>query len=186
MTQENDYLLLQQLKNDNQKAFKQIFDAHYDGVCRAIGKLIPDQALAEELTQNVFIQFWNKRHQLQIKGTIAPYIRRMGINEALAQLRKKQHTFQELPVQENATANSVEETYLQNELQGEIKKAVNELPQRCKTIFVLSRFEQLSHKEIGEKLDIKPKTVENQITIALKTLRKALKNYLRSLLFLFF
>ena len=64
------------------------------------------------------------------------------------------------------------------ELQSVIDQAVDQLPERCRLVFVLSRFEQMSHKEIANQLDISPKTVENQITKALKILRETLGPYL--------
>jgi RNA polymerase sigma-70 factor (ECF subfamily) len=81
---------------------------------------------------------------------------------------------------ENPSIYSSEEIYLQNEMQEHIDQTIDGLPHRCKLIFLLSRFEALSYKEISVQLDISPKTVENQISKALKIIRKALQKYSES------
>lgn len=185
MPTDKNTILLERLKANDQKALKTIFDEHYPTVYKAVYRLITDQGISQELTQNVFIQFWEKRHKIEITGVLAAYLRRMGINQALEYLRRKKYEIQEISEADSGLTTSAEDIYMDGELQTQINKAVDTLPDRCKTVFVLSRFEQLSHKEIGQKLDISPKTVENQISLALKSLRKLLKNYLQSFLFFF-
>lgn len=185
MPKDKNSILLERLKNNDQQALKTIFDEHYPTVYKAIYRLVNDQGISQELAQNVFIQFWEKRHKIQITGVLGAYLRRMGINQALEQLRRKKHEIREISEADSGITTSAEDIYMDGELQAQINKAVETLPDRCKTVFVLSRFEQLSHKEIGQKLNISPKTVENQISIALKSLKKLLRNYLQSFLFFF-
>lgn len=183
MTPENNNDLLQRLKKDDKSALKVIFQEHYSVVYRAIYRIVSDLGIAEDLSQDVFMRLWEKRHKIDIQGVLGAYIRRMAVNEALGYLRKnKKYRIEEVADYHSPLTISGEDTYLDNELQTEVNKAIETLPPRCKAVFMLSRFEELSYKEISQKLDISPKTVENQISKALKTLRKALKSYLSSFL----
>jgi len=178
--------LLERLKKDDRNALKEIFKEHYTMVYRAIYRLIPDVGITEDLAQDVFMKFWEKRYQIQIDGAVGAYIRRMAINEALGYLRKhKKYSIEAVEEKHSPLTRSGEDAYMNQELQAEISKAIETLPPKCKTVFVLSRYEELSYKEISQKLAISPKTVENQISKALKILKKALKGYLASLLFFF-
>ena len=97
-----DSKLLESLKNSEQSALKSIFEAHYPMVFRSIYRLIPDTALAEDLSQEVFLKLWEKRLKINIKSSIAAYIRKMSVNEALGQLRKNKKM--QCPVQKHQTA----------------------------------------------------------------------------------
>jgi RNA polymerase sigma-70 factor, ECF subfamily len=180
-------ILLKRLKANDQKALKIIFQEHYPDVYRATFRLISNKAVAEDLTQDVFIRFWEKRHQITIKDALGAYLRRMGINEALGFIRKnKKYNFEEIAEHHSATICSSEDIYLELELQNEINKAIDSLPAGCRTVFMLSRFEQLSYREISNKLNISPKTVENHISKALKKMRFAINTYLGCSVIFFF
>lgn len=108
------------------------------------------------------------------------------MNRALNHLRDQKIRFAEedaAPVQESYLAGA-QQLIEAEQLQSRIDQAIDGLPARCRVIFVLSRFEELSYKEIAEHLDISPKTVENQIAKALRLLREALAAYLPALLLL--
>ena len=104
----------------------------------------------------------------------------MAVNEALAYLRSNKRFQQEEFSMDVVTGEdaSAEEQYLHSELQERVTAAIDSLPPKCRTIFQLSRFEELTYREIAERLDISVKTVENQMSKALKVLRVKLKNYL--------
>lgn len=160
-----------------------IFKAHHHQVCRAIYRLIRESATMEDLAQNVFIRFWERRHSIRINGCVGAYLRRMGINEALAHLRRHQrHRTEEWTGQADTGSGnwacSCEQLYLYAELQSEIREAIEQLPPRCRTIFQLSRQQGLTYREIANQLSISVKTVEHQISKALKILRLELNVYL--------
>ena len=187
MPEDKNTNLLKRLKADDQSALKIIFQEHYPMVYRAIYRLLSDQGMAEDLAQDVFMRLWEKRHQINIKGALGAYIRRMAVNEALGYIRKnKKYHIEEIGEQHSPISTSGEDLYMDNELQSEVNRAIDTLPPKCKTVFMLSRFEDLSYKEISQKLEISPKTVENQISKALKTIKKVLKSYLNVFLCLFF
>lgn len=161
-------------------AFKAIFSTHYKDVCRVIYRYVGDPGLTEDLGQEVFVRLWQKRDKVEISSNLGAYLRRMAVNEALAHLRKKTR-FQadELPVHlPGHVAAGADDELAADELQHRINTVVASLPDRCRLIFELSRYEDLSNREIAEQLDISVKTVENQMTKALRTLREALADYL--------
>ena len=171
---------LQKLQSGDKKILREIFEAHYPMVVHTIYKMVPDRMLAEDLGQEVFIKLWEKRNQIQVNSNLGGYLRRMAINEAIAHLRKKSR-FQAEEIEERHIKDhepDVAQQLFGKELKTKIQMAIEALPPRCRTIFVLSRQEELSYREIAEKLSISIKTVENQMGKALKNLREALQGEL--------
>lgn len=171
---------LEQIRSGDRTAFQALFRHYYPDVCRTVHRYIVDPGLTEDLAQEVFVRFWEKRERINIESNPGAYLRRMGVNEALAHLRKKTR-FQadELPLHlPGKYADSADEQLGVDELQGRIDGAVAKLPERCRLVFQLSRYEELSNREIAEQLDISIKTVENQMTKALRSLREDLSDYL--------
>ena len=172
---------LTKIQQGDRTALQAIFDRFYELVCKTIFRFVQDPGLTEDLAQEVFIRFWEKRESIHIDSNLGAYLRRMAVNEALAYMRKKsRYQADELPIhlpgQQAAAADQALET---EELSKSISIAINSLPPRCRTIFQLSRFEELTYREIGEQLDISIKTVENQMGKALKVLRVKLGAYLK-------
>ena len=172
--------ILNRMKLDDRSALKELFETYYPMVCQAIRRFVHDKATCEDLAQEVFLRFWQKRHKINIDSSLSAYLRRMAVNEALAYHRKNKRYQEEefTPGMEKDTAPGAEEQFLHGELKDNISSAINTLPPKCRTVFQLSRFEELSYKEIAEKMNISVKTVENQMSKALKILRVQLRNYL--------
>lgn len=175
---------LKQLRADDKSALKSLFQLHYQEVCRTILRFVSDKNQAEDLAQEVFIRLWQKRHLLEINTSFGAYLHRMAINESISFLRKvkrreeKAQFLIESPLPSAYDSSDGEELLLQQELKESVNTAIDGLPPRCRAIFQLSRFEQLSYREISEKLDISIKTVEHQMGKALKILRVVLKHHL--------
>jgi DNA-binding CsgD family transcriptional regulator len=108
----------------------------------------------------------------------------MASNEGLGYLRRNKRWEQEPfePGHEPGVDDSAEERFLHNEMKASITAAINELPPKCRVVFQLSRYEELTYKEIAEQMDISVKTVENQMGKALRVLRVKLQQYLHVLL----
>ena len=159
---------------------KELFDAHYRQVCAAIHRLVGERGITEDLAQQVFIRFWEKRETIEITTSAGAYLHRMAINEALGWLRsKKNQPHEEItattPFGEERDA---EQNFLHGELEDKIKQAVDTLPPRCRAVFQLSRFEEKSYQEIADEMGISKKTVEHQMGKALRVLRELLGPYL--------
>lgn len=185
MPTEDHTQILNRLRNDDQSALQELFDQCYLPVCTTIRRFIKDHALVEDLAQEVFVRFWEKRNTLQINSSLNGYLRRMAINEALGYLRKNKVHIEELDPQTNKElAPDVEKQLLHSELEDKIRAAIDNLPPRCRTVFQLSRFEELTYQEIADKMEISIKTVENQMGKALRVLREQLKQYLNLILWI--
>jgi RNA polymerase sigma-70 factor (ECF subfamily) len=172
------------LRSEDSGALRSIFDAYYAMVRHTTGRLVTDTSLADDLAQEVFIRLWQKRAELQIEGSLGGYLRRMAINEALAHLRRKQLlVFEERPEQQALPAyERTDGALLQGELQQAINQAINALPSGCRAVFQLSRQESMTYQEIATQMNISVKTVENQMSKALKILRAKLAGYFSWLL----
>ena len=172
--------ILSRLQSDDAAFMKDLFQDHYLMVCKTIYRFVSDHSLTEDLAQEVFIRLWQKRYELNITHSFVAYLRRMAVNEALGHIRKnKRSRTDELdPALHDGMENGTEDQFFHGELKDRVTIAINTLPPRCKAIFQLSRFEEMTYKEITEKMDISIKTVENQMGKALKILREKLKGYL--------
>lgn len=183
MSQEFGYTdekLLQLLQEDSERAIDLLFRAHYSYLCRVVYRIIPDSNLVEDLVQDVFYELWKKKDTLQIKSTVRGYLKRAAVNKSLNYVRDQKMKFddaQEGDIVQKDTQFSIQKQMEGAEMQQIINKAIDDLPERCRIIFVLSRFEEMTYQEIADSLDISIKTVENQISKALKQLRISLAPY---------
>lgn len=178
--------IIDRLKANDRTALRDIFQQEYLPVCKTISRFIRDKNLVEDLAQEVFLRLWDKRQKINITSSLPAYIRRMAINEALGHLRKSKR-FEEEEINPEFSLgedNSAEDSFLYNELQGNIMTAIDSLPPKCKAVFQLSRFEDLTYQEIADRMGISIKTVENQMGKALRVLRAKLQNYLTLMILL--
>lgn len=174
---EQNWLIL--LSEGNEKGLKLIFDQYYKYLLVTASNYVSDTEKAKDIVQDVFFELWKKRDQLNIQN-LKSYLRRATINRSLNHI-KSDKRFQwgdeAMDSQREDTSITADQTLEINDLQDVINLAIESLPERCQLIFKMSRIEQLTHKEIAQKLDISPKTIENQMTKALKTIRNAVRQY---------
>lgn len=133
---------------------------------------------ADEIVNDTFMIIWEKRNELKLDASLKPFLYTIVRNKSLNLLKKKKLDLAEFtedfePISEYPSAIEVIEAKQTEEL---VSTLMNQLPPKCKQIFVLSRKEFLSNKEIAAILDISEKTVENQITIAIRFIRNGLVN----------
>lgn len=175
----NESHLLQKLKADDQNAFDQLFKQYYKYLVVIAYKYIKDDHLSKDLVQEVYMDLWKRRASIEIEQSLKYFLRRAVINRSLATIRKNSRiTLDESAgLNESTRDNETEASFQMKELNEVLESAYGKLPPRCLEIFKLSRQEGLSHKEIAAKLDISTKTIENQMTKALKVIRATLKEY---------
>ena len=173
--------LLVTLQAGDITAFEMIFKTYYQPLCNYAYSFVHDRDESEEIVQATFLSVWEKKDNLTIHTGVKPYLYAMVRNAALNVLKhekiKQQHATVELAVAERSV-ESVTRTVMASELEDRIYKALNKLPEQCRLVFKLSRFEELKYAEIAEQLNISIKTVENQMGKALKIMREQLKDYL--------
>jgi RNA polymerase sigma-70 factor (ECF subfamily) len=177
----NEGQLAQSLASRNEASFEKVFKTHFKNLNAYACAIIKDEAAAEEAVQQVFFRLWERSESISISGSVAAYLYRAVYNESLNYLKHKkvrsaygQHVGH---IMKNISDNAGKGLGLK-ELEGRLEQAMNELPEQCRTIFQLSRFEELRYREIANFLGISIKTVENQMGKALKILRVKLVDFL--------
>lgn len=175
-----DQELLALLRKNPDRGIEQIFRQYYAYVCQAVYRILPDEVLVEDICQEVFLELWRRRSRLEVKTSLSAYLRRAAVNRTLNYLRDQKITFDEdsdeLPLTSQMTG--VVQDLEAKEMEELIDRAIDQLPERCRLVFVLSRFHEMSYQQIADELDISVKTVENQISKALKYLRETLGPHL--------
>ena len=176
-TEYTDPELLNLLKDHKEEAIDILFRRYYSYVCKSAYRIIPDGNLVEDLAQDVFFELWKKRDQLKINTSVKAYLKRAVINKALNYIRDKKMKFDDHEKFPEAISKgaSAQEIMEESEMEKVIHAAIDRLPERCRIVFCLSRFEEMTYQQIADKLDISIKTVENQISKALKYLRSELR-----------
>ena len=171
-----DITLLQDLKKGDKKALTRLYDNYWKSLYISSYNLLRNKELCEEIIQDVFIELWNNRINLQIKISLKAYLYACVRYKVFAEFRKKKFDQVELFDDLNARfQHATPETALMHaELVAQINSVVDMLPEKCREVFILSRNQQLTHKEISEQLSISTKTVENHITFALRFLKSNL------------
>lgn len=172
-----DMVLLQSVAAGDKQAFRLLFDRYFTPLCRFMYLFIKDREQVEELAVDIFMHLWTNRGNLGIRDNLKSYIFCMARNKCLNIMRKKKRTvwFEEVDfdiyIREESLCEAEELMYV-------IEEAVCRLPEKCREVFRLSREQGMPNREVAEKLNISVKTVEGQITKALKSIREQLvKNY---------
>lgn len=184
---ESEDELIERLNSRDEAAFEQVFKQHYKTLHAYAFTLVKDDDIAEEMVQNVFYKLWERSAGLNITSTIAAYLFRAVHNESLNHLKhlkvRSQHQLYVSHREESHTDTATKKLQLK-ELEKRLHTALTELPEGCRTVFQLSRFEELRYSEIADVLGISIKTVENQMGKALKLLRTKLAGFL-TVIFIF-
>ena len=187
MNKLSDQELITILQKGNDQAIDILFRRHYSFVCQAVYRILKDGNTAEDIAQEVFFGLWKKRETLNITISVKAYLKRAAVNKSLNFIRDQKIKFddkeEQLPILSSNQSTTQQELEAED-LQKKIDEAIDSLPEKCRLVFTLSRFEEMSYKEIAEHLDISIKTVENQISKALKVLRTELGSFLSVVLLL--
>ncbi|WP_418310485.1 RNA polymerase sigma-70 factor [Phocaeicola sp.] len=188
-------LIVEQLKNGNEDAYKYIYDYHYVLLCHIANQYLNDNFLSETIVGDVIFHLWEIRETLNITITIRSYLIKAVRNRCIDYLKsrseKKEISFSVLVPEEMS-----EEKYLQSdnyplgillerELEHEIRMAIDKLPVECRCVFEKSRFEEKKYEEISQELGISINTVKYHIKNALSFLQTELSKYLIALILFF-
>ncbi|MDR1682131.1 MAG: RNA polymerase sigma-70 factor [Candidatus Symbiothrix sp.] len=166
----DDILLLNLIRVGDQLAFKHLFETYFTSLCRFMYVYINEKPVVEELALDIFMYVWENRETLRIRISFKAYLFQAARNKCLNELRKEKHI---ISLDELATdiADTGIMSLESDELYRFVEEAVCALPEKCRTVFQLSRNENLSNQEIASRLNISVKTVEGQITKALKRIK---------------
>ncbi|RIJ49917.1 RNA polymerase sigma-70 factor [Maribellus luteus] len=179
-------ILVERMQQGDTTAFELLFKYYYPGLVVFASNIVINKDEAEELVQDFFVRLWENRHSLKSDNPLKNYlftsVKNRSIN-FLKSVQVKKNVIEELKRQMESEMRYNPDIYTDTELQQKLKLAFTKLPPRTAEIFTLSRFKGLSNDEIALSLELSKRTVETQISNALKILRKELQNYLTLLLF---
>ena len=177
-------LLLRISRGDN-RAFRTFFDTYYPRINRFTSYIIRSNELREEVVSDFFLTVWKHREKLCKIKDLDAYLYTIARHLALDSLRKilHCHIIEEIPLGIASADDTPEEQLLSEELCKAITQAVNQLPERCKLVFLMAKEQGLKYKEIAKILQISEKTVNAQMVIALKKLNLIMRQYMKSVFF---
>jgi RNA polymerase sigma-70 factor, ECF subfamily len=183
-----EQLLLQKIKQGDEKAFQYVFETHYGLLCSIASEFLKDDFLAETIVGDVILYLWEKRETIEIKSSLRSYlikaVRNKCLNYQQLQYVVKETRFPEKEELLDSEGNYIISdshplaTLLEKELEIEIEKSINSLSDECRKVFELSRFEQLKYEDIAVELNISVNTVKYHIKNALSKLRADLSKYI--------
>lgn len=181
----DDKQLLACLKADDESAYVELYNRYWQKLFSIAANKLNNLAEAEELVQDIFLNIWNRRAELEIRSAVSSYLAvcvKYNVINVLAK-RNKQYRYVRYATQNTPEGDHSTENWLQfEELKERLAKLVAGLPEKCRLIFRLSREQGLSQKEISARLNISEKTVESHLTKALRTLRLSLEQFILLLL----
>lgn len=166
------------------KQFEMLFKERFSGLCNYANKLLLDRSSAEDALQQVFSKLWEKRSQITIDTSIKSYLYRATYNTCMNEIKRNQRLHS---LESDDQVHDMQQADVRtrvNDLEKQVNLGLKQLPEKCRSIFVMSRYERMKYKEIAEMLEISIKTVENQMGKALKMMRVHLSEFISILLIL--
>lgn len=179
-----DLILLEKIRQNNQAAFDELFRKYYRKLVYFSLKITKTQDSANEVVQDLFVNLWEKRNHLELKVSVQAYLYRAVYNNSIYAFKKEKKYQGEELNQINEPSEEFDNLFETNELEIKIYDLIAQLPTECQRIFKMSRFEELRYQEIADNLNLSIKTVETQMSRALKFLRNHLKDYIKLLIFI--
>lgn len=193
-----DLQILEKLRNGDERVFREIYNCHYELLCRFANQMLYDKALAEEIVDDVIFYLWEHRETIEITYSFRAYLMRAVRNRCLNELHSLSHR-RKLHLSSFFLSENIDfldtlfvepdqplGVLLEQELEDELLHSVEALPSECRAVFKKSRFEQKKYEEIAEELGISVNTVKYHMKNALAFLQKRLGDYLKILLIYLF
>ena len=181
----NDEQNLEAIKRDDHNAYEKVFREYYRPMTAYAFRFLNNLADSESIVQDVFLRLWQKRHDIMIVSSLQNYLFRSVKNHCINHIEheKIKTGYQVMVIRNETDRTEYSEFFLEFGLKTKIEAAITALPQKRQEIFRLAREDGLKYREIAEKLEISVKTVETQMTLALKQLRESLKAFKNLVLF---
>ncbi len=173
---DDDLKLVTKLKSGEEAAYKQLFDLYYQPLVAFARRYVTDEDTARETVQEVIIRIFQRREDLNIESSLKSYLFKAVYNSCLNKIKerktKMEHHQQIKHMKDNESFDR--DVLIEAEKEARIYNEINQLPDRCKQIFMMNRFDGIKNGDIAKELDISVRTVETQISKALKILREKL------------
>lgn len=184
----NDSQILEAIKRDDNGAYEMVFREYYRPMSAYAFRFLGNLADSESIVQDVFLRLWQKRKEIMITSSLQNYLFRSVKNHCINYIEheKIKSGYQTMVIKNESDRSEYSEFFLEFGLMKKIEAAIAALPEKRQEIFRLAREEGLKYREIAEQLNISIKTVETQMTLALKQLRESLKEYKNLVMFFLF
>lgn len=183
-----EHEIVQRFRRGDEDAFEWIFRRYFTALCLYAEHFTKNQLTAEEITEDFFCHLWDQCHELHIDTSLKGYLFRGVRNRCLNYIRNQKVQQKHVDNSFSFAINEYEAEHISSEepvsnliireLETQIGKLIDQLPDQCKKIFCLNRFENLTYPEIATRLNISVNTVKTQITRAVYKLRAGLEEYL--------
>ncbi|RXM49179.1 hypothetical protein BOW55_02220 [Flavobacterium sp. YO12] len=176
-----DVILIDRLRNGDETALNELYNKFWQSLFMSSYNVLKDRELCEDIIQDIFMNIWHNREKLEIHISLKGYMYACARYQVFNHIRRnKDKIHVELfdDLEKRFQYTTPETQLMHDELVYHINSIVENLPEKCQLVYKLSREEQLSHKEIAERLNISTKTVENHITKALHSIRLSMGNIL--------
>lgn len=173
--------LLERIRAGDSDAFDAVFRANYAALVGSAERILGRRDVAEEIVQDVMLELWRRRETLAVEDSLRGYLFRATRNRSLNHLRHgaiEKRAEPELAANRAESGSSAHAALVEEEIEVAVKRAVADLPARCREVFELSRVHGLRYSEIATTLGISVKTVEAQMGKALRLLRERLAQWL--------
>lgn len=170
--------MIKGIRKGNESSFEKLFDQYYRQLSVFAVKYLNDLETSKEIVQDLFVHIFKTRRTLIITSSLRSYLYQSVRHRCLNYLKQKQTTkshLEQLALSEEST-DELDARIFETELEHRIFQIVDKLPERCREIFTLSRIQGITNKEIASRLNISIRTVETQISKALRVLRDKLGN----------
>ena len=177
MTDKSDRYLVERIQKGDRNAFRQLFERYYPLFVSFARKLLRDNQMAEDLVQNVFVRVWSSRERLDVDRNIRSYLLVAGRNEVFCYIRGIGREFHE-QLSEDVRVTDTDAAQIMNakDMERDIRQIIADMPDRRREVFSMSRNENLSNKEIADRLGLSVRTVEKHIENALTDIRHKFSN----------
>ena len=173
----------------DENSFENLFRGEFKGLCLFALRYVRDMETAKEIVQDSFLNLWEKRAGIDMEKSVKSYLTTSIKHKCFNYLRDNKKFNSNLiisEIQQEEFSFENNDILIEKELRARINTAVNELPLKCREVFLLSRYENLKYHEIAVKLQISVKTVETQMSKALQHLRQRLSDYIALLFIIIF
>jgi RNA polymerase sigma-70 factor, ECF subfamily len=182
-----ELLIFRRMAMGDKEAFRFFFDKYYADLVNFVNLYLHNPLAAEDVVQDIFIWFWDKRNKIEIETSVKAYLIRASKNKSLNYLRgerRKLH-FQEKLNQQDAAPELPDDFLDAVQIRLLMQQAFDKLPGRVREIFLMGKERKMTYAQIAQELGIAEKTVENQMGIALKKIREQLRPFYDKLFALF-
>jgi len=179
-----ELFIFRRMAEGDKEAFRFFFEKYYSDLCNMVNIYLHNPVMSEEIVQSIYIYFWEKKGEINIDSSVKSYLLKASKNKSINYIRNERvkiNIHEKLAKVSDADYEMPDSVMDAGQLREIIAQSINNLPEKCREIYILGKEKNLTYKEIADELGISVKTVENQMGNALKKLREQLTPYYKDI-----